>query len=79
MSAAYGLKRMLLVMVELRRAPATRFAGGQNLSACGRDQALVLKRLPFPERLYTMGPSPEPNITVLWSEKLPLNFKEVRR
>ncbi|MCE4233209.1 bifunctional pyruvate/2-ketobutyrate formate lyase, partial [Escherichia coli] len=52
---------------------ATESIGGMGLDG----RTLVTKNsFRFLNTLYTMGPSPEPNMTILWSEKLPLNFKK---
>ena len=52
---------------------ATESIGGMSL-----DGRTLVSRTSFRflQTLYNMGPSPEPNITVLWSEKLPQGFKE---
>ncbi|MCG9737196.1 formate C-acetyltransferase [Shewanella insulae] len=52
---------------------ATESIAGMGLD--GRTQ-VTKSSFRFLHTLYNMGPSPEPNITVLWSEKLPLNFKK---
>lgn len=52
---------------------ATESIGGMGLDG----RTLVTKNsFRFLNTMYTMGPSPEPNITVLWSEQLPQGFKE---
>ncbi len=52
---------------------ATEVLGGMGLDG----RTLVTKStFRFLNTLYTMGPSPEPNMTILWSETLPLNFKK---
>ncbi len=51
---------------------ATESLGGMGLDG----RTLVTKNtFRFLNTLYTMGPSPEPNMTILWSEQLPDNFK----
>ena len=52
---------------------ATECIGGMGLDG----RTLVTKNaFRLLNTMYTMGPSPEPNITVLWSEQLPQAFKE---
>lgn len=51
---------------------ATESVGGMGVDG----RTLVTKSsFRFLNTLYTMGPSPEPNITILWSESLPIGFK----
>lgn len=52
---------------------ATESIGGMGLDG----RTLVTKNsFRFLQTLYNMGTSPEPNMTILWSEKLPQNWKE---
>ncbi|KAA1192985.1 formate C-acetyltransferase [Photorhabdus heterorhabditis] len=76
---------MKLRMVRFLRTPEydELFSGDpiwatESLAGMGLDgRTLVTKNsFRFLNTLYTMGPSPEPNMTILWSEKLPVNFKK---
>ena len=76
---------MKLRMVRFLRTPEydELFSGDpiwatESVAGMGVDgRTLVTKSsFRFLNTLYTMGPSPEPNITVLWSEQLPENFKK---
>ncbi|ELX8381062.1 formate C-acetyltransferase [Providencia vermicola] len=76
---------MKLRMVRFLRTPEydELFSGDpiwatESLAGMGLDgRTLVTKNtFRFLNTLYTMGPSPEPNMTILWSEQLPISFKK---
>ncbi|MBG5921030.1 formate C-acetyltransferase [Providencia stuartii] len=76
---------MKLRMVRFLRTPEydELFSGDpiwatESLAGMGLDgRTLVTKNtFRFLNTLYTMGPSPEPNMTILWSEQLPICFKK---
>ncbi|KGY08520.1 formate C-acetyltransferase [Vibrio sinaloensis] len=76
---------MKLRMVRFLRTPEydDLFSGDpiwatESMGGMGLDGRTLVTRTNFRflNSLYTMGPSPEPNITVLWSEQLPDGFKK---
>lgn len=76
---------MKLRMVRFLRTPEydTLFSGDpiwatESIGGMGVDgRTLVTKNsFRYLNTMYTMGPSPEPNMTILWSEKLPMGFKK---
>ncbi|AVG76419.1 formate C-acetyltransferase [Pantoea ananatis] len=76
---------MKLRMVRFLRTPEydELFSGDpiwatESLAGMGVDGRTLVSKTTFRflNTLYTMGPSPEPNMTILWSEKLPVNFKK---
>ncbi len=50
----------------------------ETIGGMGEDgRALVTKSsFRYLQTLYNLGPAPEPNLTVFWSDRLPLGFKE---
>ncbi|WP_371376097.1 formate C-acetyltransferase [Thalassotalea aquiviva] len=76
---------MKLRMVRFLRTPEydELFSGDpiwatESIGGMGLDGRTLVTKSNFRilNTLYTMGPSPEPNLTVLWSERLPQGFKE---
>ncbi|EDX84984.1 formate acetyltransferase [Synechococcus sp. PCC 7335] len=74
-----------LRMVRFLRAPAYNelFSGDpvwvtESIGGVGEDgRPLVSKSsFRFLQTLYNLGPAPEPNLTVLWSEQMPKAFKQ---
>lgn len=50
----------------------------ESIGGMGTDGRPLVSRTSFRflQTLYTLGPAPEPNLTVLWSDRLPRGFKE---
>ncbi len=76
---------MKLRMVRFLRTPEydQLFSGDpiwatESIGGMGVDGRTLVTKNSFRmlNTLYTMGPSPEPNLTILWSEKLPEAFKK---
>lgn len=75
---------MKLRLIRFARTPEynTIFAGDpiwvtESLAGIGLDGRHLVTKMSFRylHSLTSLGPSPEPNLTILWSTRLPINFK----